>query len=238
MTYIEEYCNWINDNPGRVCKKVKKAYEIILDDLKNPKTISYLNPFTGEMETHTFIYDDKKANRPINFIEKYCRQSKGIWSGKPIKLELFQKAFIAALYGFVDSKTGLRKYKKGALFIGRKNGKSTMDSGLALYMLTKDNEGGAEVYSVATQRDQAKIIWEESKKMVKKSPSLDKRIRTLIGGIFYDSTDSVFKPLASQSNSLDGLNSSFVVADEVHAWKDKNLLNVMYDSMRDRKSVV
>lgn len=82
--------------------------------------------------------------------------------------------------GFIDSETGTRKYKKGALFVGRKNGKSTLDSGLCNYMLTKDGEGGAEVYSVATKRDQSKVVWDECKRMIKKSPELDKRIRCLV----------------------------------------------------------
>ena len=102
-------------------------------------------------------------------------------------------------------------------------------------MLAKDGEGGAEIYSVATKRDQSKIVWEESKKMIKKSPCLAKRIRCLIGGIYYDATDSSFRALASDSNSLDGLNAHLVIADEVHAWKDKNLLDVMYDSMSARQ---
>ena len=110
-----------------------------------------------------------------------------------------------------------------------------MDSGLATYMLTKDGEGGAEVYSIATKREQAKVVWDEAKRMIKKSPALAKRIRCLVGGIFYDETESQMKALASDSNSLDGLNAHFVIADEVHAWKDKNLLDVMYDSMSARE---
>jgi phage terminase large subunit-like protein len=101
-------------------------------------------------------------------------------------------------------------------------------------MLTKDGEGGAEIYSLATKREQAKIIWEESVRMIKKSPALKKRIRCLVGGIYYDATDSFFRPLASDSNTLDGPNAHFVAADEVHAWKDINLIDVMYDSMGTR----
>ena len=141
---------------------------------------------------------------------------------------------LQALFGFVDKETGLRKYKKAIFFVARKNGKSVLDSAIATYMLTKDNEGGAEIYSVATKKEQSKIVWEESRKMIKKSPILAKRIRCLIGGIYYDATDSVFRALASDSNSLDGLNAHLVIADEVHAWKDKNLLDVMYDSMSAR----
>lgn len=235
MTYIEEYNNWIKNNPNKVCNKVKKVYKKLVNDIKEPKTVSFFNKLTGENETHTYIFDEKKSLRPIHFIERYCKQSKGKWGGQPLKLELFQKAFIQALFGFVDKDTGLRKYRKGLFFVARKNGKSTMDSGIANFMLTKDNESGSEVYSVATKREQAKIVWEESKKMIKKSPSLAKRIRCLVGGMYYDATDSFFRALASDSNSLDGLNSHCVIADEVHAWRDKNLLDVMYDSMSARE---
>lgn len=235
MTYIEEYHKFLVKNPDKACHKVLVTYKKLVDDIKKPKQVTFFNEITEENETHTYVFDEKKGNKPINFIEKYCRHSKGRWAGQSVKLELFQKAFIQALFGFVDKDTGIRKYKKGALFIGRKNGKSTMDSGLANFMLTKDGEGGAEIYSVATKRDQAKVVWDEAKRMIKKSPALTKRIRCLVGGIYYDETESFLKALASDSNSLDGLNAHFVICDEVHAWKDKNLLDVMYDSMSARE---
>lgn len=235
MTYIEEYYNWILSNPNKVCNKVRKQYSKLVEDLKKPKEVSFFNKLTNENEIHTYVFDEKKSKRCIEFIEKYCKQSKGKWSGKPLKLELFQKAFLQALFGFVDKETGYRKYIKAVLFVARKNGKSVLDSAIANYMLMADGEGGAEIYSVATKRDQAKIVWEESKKMIKKSPALKKRTRCLIGGIYYDKTDSFFRALSSDSNSLDGLNSHLVIADEVHAWKDKNLLDVTYDSMSARE---
>lgn len=234
MNYINEYYNWILDNPKKVCQKVKKVYKKLVEDIECLKQVSFYNKKTEEIETHTYIFDEKKGNRPIEFIEKYCKHSKGKWAGKPVILELFQKAFIQALYGFIDEDTGLRKYKKAAFFVARKNGKSTMDAGLGNYMLTKDGEDGAEVYSLATKKDQAKIVWEEAKKMIGKSPTLRKRCRRLVTGVYYDETESVFKALASDSNSLDGTNASFVIADEVHAWKDQNLLDVMVDSMSSR----
>ena len=232
MTYIEEYYKWIQENPDKVCQKIKKQYTKLVDNLKKEQKVTFVNK--GIEETHTYIFDEKKSLRCIHFIEKYCKQSKGRWAGKPLKLELFQKAMLQSLFGFVDKDTGLRKYKKAIFFVARKNGKSVLDSAIATYMLTKDNEGGAEIYSVATKREQSKIVWEESKRMIKKSPILAKRIRCLIGGIYYDANDSYFRALASDSNSLDGLNAHLVIADEVHAWKDKNLLDVMYDSMSAR----
>ena len=232
--YIEEYNKWIKDNPTKVCNKIKKIYERLAKDIKEEREVSFFNAETQTTEKHTYIFDEKKATKPIRFIETYLKQSKGKWNGKPLKLELFQKAMIEAAFGFVDKNTGNRKYRKVIFFVARKNGKSVLDSALATYMLTADKEGGAEVYSVATKRDQSKIVWEESKRMIRKSPELSKRIRCLVGGIYFDQKDSYFRALAADSNSLDGLNSHFVVCDEVHAWKDKNLLDVMYDSMSAR----
>ena len=232
MTNIEKYYKWLCDNPNKANDKIKKIYKKLVDDIKTPKRVSFI--INGKEETHTYKFDEEKANRPIGFIEKGIKQSKGQWNGKPLKLELFQKAFIEALFGFVDE-NGIRKYRKAIFFVARKNGKSVLDSALATYMLVADKEGGAEVYSVATKRDQAKIVWEEAKRMIKKSPALNKLIRCLVGGIYYDRKDSVFRALASDSNSLDGLNSHFVICDEVHAWNDKNLLDVMYDSMSARQ---
>lgn len=234
MNSIEQYYEWILNNPNKVNNKIKKIYKKLVHNIKTPQEVSFLNKTTGEAESHTYVFDEAKAQRPITFIEKYLKQSKGIWNGKPLKLELFQKAFIQALFGFVDKETGLRKYRKAILFVARKNGKSVLASAIGIYMTIADHEGGAEVYSVATKKDQSKIVWEEAKKMIKKSPSLAKRFRCLVGGIYYDDADATFRALASDSNSLDGLNAHLVIADEVHAWKDKNLLDVMQDSQSAR----
>ena len=235
MTYIEEYYQFLLKNPDKANNKILTVYKKLVKDLYNLNKVSFFNEITEENETHTYIFNEKKANRPIEFIEKFCKHSKGKWAGQPVKLELWQKAFTQAGFGFVDKETGIRKYKKIALFVARKNGKSTLDAGLGNYMLTSAGEGGAEIYSVATKKDQAKVVWEEAKRMIKKSPVLAKRVRSLVNGLFYDKTESFFKALASDSNSLDGLNAFFVIADEIHAWKDKNLLDVMYDSMSARE---
>ena len=238
MTYIEEYYNKISSGEIVACNKIKAVYRKLVKDLKKPIKVSFLNKITDDIEEHTYIFDEKKANRPIQFIEKYCKHSKGKWAGKPVILELWQKAHIQALYGFVDKETGLRKYRKFVLFVGKKNGKSTEGSGLGLYQLTSDGEGGAEIYSVATKKDQAKIIWEEAKRMAAKSPALNKRTRRLVNGIFYDKTESLFKAVASETDSLDGLNGSAILADEIWAWRDKGLLDIMADSISVREQPI
>ena len=114
--------------------------------------------------------------------------------------------------------------------VGRKNGKSTLASGIGLYMLYADAENGPEVYSVATTRDQAKLSWNEAKKMINKSPSLKKKARPLVGEILTDFNDGVFRPLAADSNTLDGLNPSAAIMDEIAAWKNGQAL---YDVIID-----
>lgn len=239
MNYIQEYVDKIRSGEIIVSKKVRTLYYKLEKDMKNPRQIKIYDEINDEYETHTYIFDEEKANRPIQFIEKFCKHSKGRkWGGKPVILELWQKAFISAIYGFVDEETGYRKYKKALLFIARKNGKSTLAAALGLYMLTSDGEAGAECYSIATKKDQAKIVWKEAKRMVKKSPVLLKRVKPLVAELYYEKQEAVFLPLSSDSNSLDGLNAYFVSADEVQAMKDKNIIDVTYDSTSAREQAL
>lgn len=133
------------------------------------------------------------------------------------------------MFGFVDIE-GNRQYRESLLIVGKKNGKSLLASGVGDYLLFGDGEPGPEVYAVATKRDQAKIIWLEAKRMVNKSPALKKRSRCLVGEIVTDFNDGVFKPLASDSDTLDGLNIHGALMDEVHQWKNGRAL---YDIIAD-----
>ena len=131
-------------------------------------------------------YNAKKANHALEFIENYCRHSKGRYGGKRFRLELWQKALVAATFGFVHKITGLRKHRQVMLVVGRKNGKSTLAAAIGLYLQIADGELGAEIYACATKKDQAKIIWLEAKKMVKKSPTLLRRIKPKVAELEAD----------------------------------------------------
>lgn len=98
MTYIEEYYQLLLKNPQKASKKVLIVYKKLVQDIYKPKQVSFFNEITEENEVHTYIFDESKGNRPINFIEKFCKHSKGKWAGKPVILELWQKAFIQALF--------------------------------------------------------------------------------------------------------------------------------------------
>ena len=156
MNPILEYWGGIQSGKYIVSKRVYKLYEKLAGEIKAP--------------AGRYIYDEARANRPIEFIERFCKHSKGEWAGKPVTLELFQKAFIAALFGFVDAETGFRKYRETLFLVARKNGKSTMLAAIALYCMVADNEPGAEIYSTATKKDQARLLFDEAQRMVKQSP--------------------------------------------------------------------
>lgn len=182
-----------------------------------------------------YAFDEEKASRPIEFIERFCRHSKGEWASQPVRLELFQKAFIQALFGFVDRETGLRRYREAFFLVGRKNGKSTLLAGLALYMLIADGEGGAEVYSTATKYAQARLLFDECHNMVKQSPDLSRHMKKRKSDLYYVPGMAKLQPLSRNSDSLDGLNASFVIMDELHGVKDRNLYEVMRQSQSARR---
>ena len=235
MNYIKEYYEKIKSGEIITSRKVKIVYEKLVKDIDNPKTVKIYNEDAEEYEEHEYIFSEERALDAIDFIETFCRHSKGKkWAGQPFILELWQKAFVSAIFGFIDKETGFRKYRKVILFVARKNGKSTLAAAIGLYMLLMDGEPGAECYSIATKKDQAKILWQEAKRMIKKNPVLLKRVKPLISELYYEEEEATFKPLSSESDTLDGLNASFVAADEVHAMKDKNLIDVTYDSMDAR----
>lgn len=219
---IIEYYNWIEKNPKKANKLIKIQLKMLISDIKNKESDVY--------------YDTKKANHAIEFIENFCRNIKGKTAGKLVELDLFQKAFIASIFGICYKKTKLRRTKRAILIEAKKNGKSLIASAIGLYMLIADGEGGPECYSVATQRDQAKIIWNVAKKMIKKDKDLKRYTKTLVSEISCIFNDGIFKPLASDSDTLDGLDIHFVVMDEIHQWKNGYpLYDIMYRGMDNRQ---
>ena len=223
MNYILEYWRAIESGKCVVSRRVRKVYQELARRIEQPDTGA------------RYIFDEKKAARPIEFIERFCKHSKGEWAGKPVILELFQKAFISALFGFVDKETGLRQYREAMFYVARKNGKSTMLAGIALYMLVADLEAGAEVYSAATKRDQARLIFEEAFNMVKQSPQLRELLKKRKSDLYFANTFSRFEALSKDSGSMDGLNAHCVIIDELHGVKDRNLYEVLKQSQSARR---
>lgn len=157
-------------------------------------------------------------------------QGRNIWN--PIQLEPWQCWTFCTLFGWLHVETGLRRFKVGLILVPRKNAKSTMGAIIALYMLTADGEGGAECYSAATTRDQAKAIAEIVWEMAKRSPSFCEYFGVRIGSettrsLAVPNTASKFMPLSADANSLDGLNVSCALVDELHAHKTAAVWQVL-----------
>lgn len=220
MTYIEEYYNKIMSGEIIACKRIKQVYSKLVDDLYNPKD--------------NWIFDPILANRPIDFIETFCKQAQGDL-GANLNLMLFQKAKHQAVFGFVDKDTRTRKYLEVLDIRGRKNGKTTELAADELYMLVGDGEGSPEVYNIATKLEQAKKGFNECYKMAQQSPELSKHLKKRKSDIYFHANYGTLQALASNSNGLDGLNSHMVTIDELAAIKNRDIYDLMKQSMSSRR---
>lgn len=209
----DEYIAKVSSGEIVACEWVKLACNRHLSDLE-----------TGA--DRGFYFDTVAAGRAVEFFS-FLKHSKGEWAGQPVKLELWQEFVIAMAYGWrrIDNKR--RRFKYVYLEVARKNGKTTLAAGVGLELLLADGEGGAEVYTAATKRDQARIAHEEATRMVKASPYLRKRAKIVKDNIVIDSTASKFIPLGRDADSLDGLNVHGAIIDELHAHPSRDLLDVI-----------
>jgi len=203
-------------------KKNIQAAERHLNDLKRQGTDEF-----------PWIFDEEYGHRPVRFIEKFCRPSKGDF--RQLVFQPWQHFTVGSMYGWIHKDTKIRRFREGLVFVGRKNGKSTKISGLSLYSFSKDGENGADAYLLANTKQQAGIVYEEAKKMVKSSPKLRRQFHAKRDEIWYSNTNSKIEHRASDSEKLDGLNTHFGVFDEIHEMKDYKLINVIKNSRGARK---
>lgn len=221
MIELEKYCTDILDGKITACYRMKQVSELLLNNLHNP----------GE-----FHFDYQLANKPIEFIERFCKLPSG-QLGAPFKLELFQKARFQALFGFVDD-DNIRQYNECLIIEGRKNGKSSELAGLELALLIADGEGMPQIYNLATKLEQAKIGFNAVHNIVKQSEFLSKHIRKRVSDLYFSHNFGFIRPLAGNTNSLDGLDAHGVVIDELGAIKDRDLYDLMKQSMGARKQPI
>ncbi len=172
-----------------------------------------------------YRFDLEKAERYFRFAEK-LKHYKGEWAGQFITLEPWQKFCDGSLVGWVHAGTGLRRFRYSLEEVPRKNGK-TLRAGIRLdYLTFFDGEMGAEGYSIATKRDQAKLAFTDAKKLIESS-ALKSKVTVQVSNMHRDDTSSKLEPLGADHDSTDGLNPSVVCVDELHAMKDRGLLDVM-----------
>ena len=198
---VEAYARAVVNGKIVAGKLVRLACQRHLDDLVNGNA-------------RGLIWDADAARHAIAFFG-HLRHSTGEWAGQPFELQLWQAFVIGSLYGW-KRKNGLRRFRTAYVEVARKNGKSVLLAGTALYALVADGELGSHVYAAATTRDQARIIFGEAERMVSASPALRARVTRTVNNLAVMPTSSWFRPLSADATKMDGLNVHFAAVDEVH----------------------
>lgn len=223
MNWVKEYYSKIISGEEVVSHKVFAVYG---------RESSWMdNPPPG----FPFYFDEAAGQRPIDFIEKFCKHSKGRWGGKPFKLELFQKAKLQLVFGWLEKETGKRRFREVVDLRGRKCGKSSETAAVELYCLIADGESGACIFACANKLDQSKLIFDEAVNMRAQSPSLKSITKKRQSDIYFPATFSKLQALAADTKTMDGLNAHFFSLDEFHEARDSKVYDVMIQSQAVRE---
>ena len=213
------------------CKKIIKLCKILRPRFE-----------TGEYKC--WHYDPARAKRPIEFAERFCCQPEGK-PGQHIEMQPFQMFWQEVVFGWVDEQ-GFRQFNEAFNVRGRKNGKSTEQACMGLYMLTKDGEGAPQCYSAANSKPQSSLLYGSMLRMVSQSPALRRRLHkgTIPNrdedGLIYRANGGYFTPLSSQTRNQDGLNVHFAAIDEVAAVTNRDIYDLLKQatSARDQPLIV
>lgn len=224
INYPKEYLKAIQSGEEVVSNKVRTVYERECGWMDNPPA------------DFPYYFDEKEGLRHIEFIERFCKHSKGRFARQSIKLELFQKAKIQLAFGWRHKDTKLRRFREVVDIRGRKCGKSTETAAVEWDVFLNDKENGPEVYCTANKKDQANLIYSECVNMRLQSPELKAITKKRQSDIYCQHNMGFIKCLASDTSTMDGLNPSFFSLDEFHAMKTSALYDVMIQgqSMRDQ----
>lgn len=220
MNWVKAYNDAIQSGEIKACAEITAVYKRLAKETEG---------------TENFYFSEEAGQHCIDFIETFCRHYQGDKAGQLCRLELFQKAFIQACFGFLERGTGLRRFREYFFEVARKHGKSWLSAAIACYMLVADGEQGAEIYTAAVKLDQAKIIYNATKNIIEQSADLRALVKSTREGLSFKMTRSTMKPLPSESRSLDGLNIHFAALDEIHEQKDRNMYDVLRQGMKARK---
>ena len=219
-----KYAQRVSDRDIVACKWVRLSCERFLRDLDN--------------HTAGWYFDEDKAQHICSFFEDAIRHVTGTLAGEPYKLSPWETFILINLFGFVSKTDGkTRRFHEAIVFVARKNSKSTLGSGVVIYHLLADNEEGAQIFSVATQRDQAKIVWKSAGRMIQKMPKeLGESFSQTVSEIAVREFFNTYTPLGRDSKSLDGLNPSMALFDEAAAITDRNMFEVITSGQGSREN--
>jgi phage terminase large subunit-like protein len=225
-TIARQYARDVISGRVTACKWTKQACRRQLDDLarfKGKDSTYRFNPKLTDKLGRSF----QPADNLCAFIER-LPHVKGPLAGKPITLEPWQIFILTTVFGWVTPE-GKRRFRRSYIEVPRGNAKSTLSSGVALYMLAADGEGGAEVYSLATTRDQARIVFGDAQTMARQSAGFRTRFGVGVGAhnLHVLASGSKFEALSAEGSTLDGLNIHFGCIDELHAHKTRTVYDVV-----------
>jgi phage terminase large subunit-like protein len=206
------------------CKFIRLAVERHVKDLERSES----DP------DFPYYFDPDAAQRILDFFQ-FCNHVEGKWAGSPIVLEDWQQFMFWVPFGWMRKGEGIRRFRRAYIEVARKNAKSTVTAGLGLYFLIADGEAGAQVYSAATTKDQARIIHSAATKMVKVSPSLSQMVQVFRNNLSVPESFSKFEPLSADHNTLDGLSPSAGLIDEIHAHRTRGVVDVIETGMGARQ---
>ena len=180
-------------------------------------------------------FRDGRANAAMLF-SSLLPNIKGPMAGKPLELMDWQKMVFANIFGFVERGTGYRRFRQGAVFVPKGNGKTTVSAPLALYMTFGEKEGGAEGYAAAVTRDQARLLFDTAQNMVRRTPQMQRewQVGVLTNSIFQEHTASRFSPISSDAKALDGLNVAIAVCDEIGSHRTSEVYDALVTAMGKR----
>ena len=199
INFIFAYYQAIQDGSVTVGRWIRLMYEYVVKGL----------------QSQSFFFDQKKANKAIRFIETFCHHCEG--RDDLLKLELWQKAFVSVIFGVVGA-DGLRQFREVILIIARKNGKSLFAAAIIAYCVYLDGEYGAKVYCVAPKLDQAEIVYSAFWQTTQKEPELAEMIKPRKSDYYIAETNSSVKKIAFNAKKSDGFNPSLTVCDEIASW--------------------
>ena len=180
-------------------------------------------------------FDEKEVDYTVKFME-FLKHSKGEWAGKRLRLEPWQVFIAGSLFGWKHRDDNRRRYNTSLVVVGRKNGKSTFGAAIGLRLFAGDKEPGAEIFTFATKKAQAKIVHEEAKRMVRSSPELSSIVTVLRDNLSIESMNSKYVPLGADDGTEDGLNVSGAIGDEIHAHPSRWLWDVLETGTGARRS--
>lgn len=225
VAIAKEYMRGVLDGSVPACSFVKQAVQRQLNDLRR-----------WGAEGGDYYFDEKEASRPCWFIENLTH-TKGELAGRAIHLEPWQCFLLTTLFGW-KAKAGNRRFRSAYVEVSRGNGKSTLLSGIGLFCLCADHEPGAEVYSFATTREQAKIVFGDAQTMARGNRALQEAygLEVTAHALYVPATNSTFQAKSAEGSTLDGLNTHLAIIDELHAHKKRDVFDVVETSLGKRRN--